>query len=205
MEQAYPLEPSADEMRTMGEAALGFIRRFIEELPTAPASDLDFSDLTASRSMPTDEGQAFAPLLSQVEAGARKGFNTAGPGYLAYIPGGGLFAAALADFLACGVNRYVNVWNAAPRFAQMEQDVVRWLCDRFAYPDEARGILTSGGSMANFSAVVTARHSLLGEDPVGGTLYVTEYPDVQASGMNPLGHFLRYGRTERRLPRGGQR
>jgi aromatic-L-amino-acid decarboxylase len=191
MEQAYPLEPSADEMRSMGQVALDFLGRFIEELPAAPASDLDFSDLGASRPMPSDDGQAFAELLKQVEAGARKGFNTAGPGYLAYIPGGGLFAAALADFLACGVNRYVNVWNAAPRFAQMEQDVVRWLCDQFEYPDEARGILTSGGSMANFSAVVTARHSLLGEDPVGGTLYVTDQAHASVAKAAVLAGFPR--------------
>src|SRR6266545_2735969 len=126
------------------------------------------------RLLPSDARHDFDPLLKTVEAGARKGFNTAGPGYLAYIPGGGLYAAALADFLACGVNRFVNVWHAAPRFAQIEQDVIAWLSELFAYPREARGILTSGGSMANFSAIVTARHALLGEDSVGGTLYVTE-------------------------------
>ncbi len=174
MGQAYPLEPSTAEMRAMGEAALGFLGRFIEALPTAPASDLDLADLDRPRLLPSDAGHDFDPLLKTVEAGARKGFNTAGPGYLAYIPGGGLYAAALADFLACGVNRFVNVWHAAPRFAQIEQDVIAWLSELFAYPREARGILTSGGSMANFSAIVTARHALLGEDSVGGTLYVTE-------------------------------
>jgi aromatic-L-amino-acid decarboxylase len=174
MEQSHPLEPSASEMRAMGEAALDFLARFVEGLPSAPASDLDLADLDGEHLLPSDAGHAFAPLLQAVEAGAQKGFNTAGPGYLAYIPGGGLYAAALADFLACGVNRYVNVWHAAPRFAQIEQDVIRWLADLFAYPDEARGILTSGGSMANFSAVVTARHVHLGEDPVGGSLYVTD-------------------------------
>jgi aromatic-L-amino-acid decarboxylase len=174
MDGRYPLEPSLEEMRAMGDAALAFLGRFIEALPTAPASDLDLTHLGGVRELPSDDGHAFPPLLEQVEAGARKGFNTAGPGYLAYIPGGGLFAAALADFLACGVNRYVGVWHAAPRFVQMEQDVIRWLCDLFDYPDEARGILTSGGSMANFSALVTARHVHLGEDPAGGALYVTD-------------------------------
>jgi len=174
MEDRYPLEPSVADMRAMGEAALEFLMEFIEGLPKAPASDLDVSDLQAARPGPSDDGHEFERILESVEAGASRGFNTAGPGYLAYIPGGGLFAAALADFLACGVNRYVTVWGAAPRFAQMEQDVIRWLADQFGYPREARGILTSGGSMANFSAIVTARHALLGEDVGGGTLYVTD-------------------------------
>jgi aromatic-L-amino-acid decarboxylase len=174
MKPAYPLEPSDDEMRSMGEAAMAFLREFIGELPSAPASDLDLAGLGDPRPVPTDDGHDFPSLLRTIDGGARKGFNTAGPGYLAYIPGGGLFAAALGDFLACGVNRYVNVWHAAPRFAQIEQDVVRWLCDLFDYPEQAIGILTSGGSMANFSAVVTARHALLGEDTINGALYVTD-------------------------------
>jgi aromatic-L-amino-acid/L-tryptophan decarboxylase len=189
MDELYPLEPSLEEMRAMGEAALMFLGGFIEALPAAPASDLDLRELDGTREVPSDDGHPFPSLLEAVEAGARKGFNTAGPGYLAYIPGGGLFAAALADFLACGVNRYVGVWHAAPRFVQMEQDVIRWLCDLFDYPDEARGILTSGGSMANFSAVVTGRHVHLGEDPARGTLYVTDQAHASVAKATILAGF----------------
>jgi aromatic-L-amino-acid decarboxylase len=58
--------------------------------------------------------------------------------------------------------------------AQIEANVVRWLCDLFGYPEGARGVLTSGGSMANLSAVVTARSDRLGEDFSLGTVYVSE-------------------------------
>jgi aromatic-L-amino-acid decarboxylase len=160
----------------MGERALGFLIRFVQDLPDAPASDLDRALEVAAgfrESMP-EEGRGFQELLTRVGVGASKGFNTTGPGYLAYIPGGGLYAAAIADFLACGLNRYVNVWNAAPAFAQIEATVVRWLCDLFGYPPEAGGILTTGGSMASFSAIVTARRSHLGEDFLRGTLYASD-------------------------------
>jgi len=56
----------------------------------------------------------------------------------------------------------------------MEADVIRWLCDMFGYPSNARGILTSGGSMSNLSAIVTARTTKLGEEFADGTIYVTE-------------------------------
>src|SRR5205814_2859091 len=78
------------------------------------------------------------------------------------------------DFLACSVNRFVNVWEAAPAFAQLETTVVRWLCDLFGYPAEARGILTSGGSISNFTAIVTARRARLPEQFLDGTLYVSD-------------------------------
>jgi aromatic-L-amino-acid decarboxylase len=56
---------------------------------------------------------------------------------------------------------------------QLEENVTSWLCSLFDMPDTAQGILTSGGSMANLSGVVTARHAKLGEDFLDGTYYVT--------------------------------
>jgi len=160
----------------MAGAATEFLVRFIEGLPDAPASDLEGA-VAVARSLreaaPEDAG-AFEPLLETVEAAAAKAFNTTGPGYLAYIPGGGLWAAILGEYLAYGVNRYVNVWNAAPVFAEMEATVIRWIAGEFDYPPEVRGILTTGGSMANFSAIVAARRSLLGDRLDGGTLYASD-------------------------------
>ncbi len=108
------------------------------------------------------------------DARSRSTFEYAGPGYLAYIPGGGLYTAALADFLAQGVNRYVGLWQPSPAVVQIEENVTRWLCDVFDYPEGSQGLLLSGGSMANLSAMVTARHAKLGEDFLDGTYYVSE-------------------------------
>jgi aromatic-L-amino-acid decarboxylase len=172
----YPLEPSPEEMRSIGEAALAFVVRFIEDLPAAPAIDYDGVEQVVAemRRAPADQGRPFPDVLDLVGRGAAKAFNPAGPGYLAFIPGGGLYAAAVADFLACAVNRFVNIWSPAPAFAQIEWTVVRWLCDLFGYPPGSGGVLTSGGSMANFSAIVTARRALLGEEFLDGTLYFSD-------------------------------
>ena len=101
-------------------------------------------------------------------------FNTAGPGYLAYIPGGGLFPSAVADLVATAVNRYVGVWVAAPALVQLEVNVLRWFCEIVGYPAGSGGILTSGGSLANFTAIVTARRERLGDDFSRGTLYASD-------------------------------
>jgi aromatic-L-amino-acid decarboxylase len=105
---------------------------------------------------------------------ALKATDNSGPGFLAYIPGGGLFASSLADLLSTTTDRFVNMGMTAPVAAQVEANVVRWLCDLFGFPERARGILTSGGSMANLSAVVTARTQRLGDDLSRGTAYVSE-------------------------------
>jgi aromatic-L-amino-acid/L-tryptophan decarboxylase len=189
----HPLEPSAQEMRAMGESALGFIVRFIETLPDQPASEMEGAlELARTLREPMPEGPSrFEDLLQVVEEGATKGFNTTGPGYVPYVPGGGLFAAALADFLATSVNRFVNVWNASPPFAQIEATVIRWFCDLFGYPAEAQGILTSGGSMSIFSGIVTARHARLGEDFTSGTMYFSQQTHASVAKAAALAGFPR--------------
>src|SRR5436309_3352862 len=156
----YPLEPSPAEMRRMVEAALARIVPHIESLPSQPAAATEGAvELARSLVEPMPEAGTPLPALLDLlfERAIPASFNTAGPGYLAYIPGGGLFHAAVADLIADAVNRYTGVFAAAPALSQLEADVVAWLAEIVGYPREARGFLTSGGSLANWSALVTAR------------------------------------------------
>ena len=160
----------------MGESALEYLIGFIDGLDDAPAEATEGAIELARelRAAPPERGGDFAPLFDEARRAIEKTFEYAGPGYLAYIPGGGLYTAALADFLAQGVNRYVGLWQPSPAVVQIEENVTRWLCDVFDYPATSQGLLLSGGSMANLSAMVTARHAKLGEDFLDGTYYVSE-------------------------------
>lgn len=159
----------------MGDEVLSFVTRFIDERYQAPSADYsELGPLLASLSAaPAADGTALAGLLETIERAAGKGFDTANPGFAAYIPGGGLYAAALADFVACCINRYTGIAEPAPALVAMEASVLRWLCDRFGLPPTSQGVLTPGGSMANLSAIVTARTARLGERFADGTLYVS--------------------------------
>jgi aromatic-L-amino-acid/L-tryptophan decarboxylase len=193
--ERYPLEPGPEEMRAMAESTGRFLERFIEDLPAAPAVDLEGAVERAreGRGPAPDRGRPFDDLLDQVWRSAEKAFNTAGPGYLAYIPGGGLYAAALAEFLAAGLNRYVGMWNASPGLAQIEWTALRWLGELFGYPDEMRGITTTGGSLSNFSAIVAARVDRLGEDFLDGTMYTTEQTHASVTKSARLAGFPERG------------
>jgi len=174
---SYPLELSTPEMRRLIAEAADRIVRHIETLPQQAAADVEGGrELAHSlvEAVPT-HGEEFTVLLDLLfERLVPKTFNTAGPGYLAYIPGGGLFHSALADFIAGSVNRYVGVWLPAPGLVQLEVNVIRWFCDLLGLPAGAGGILTTGGSLANFTAVVTARRDRLPEDFLRGTLYASD-------------------------------
>ena len=173
----YHLEPDSEEVRRLVEGALGRLLPHLESLPRQPAADVEgAAEVAASLAEPLPESPApYEELLDVLfERAAPKSFNTAGPGYLAYIPGGGLVHAAVADLLAGGLNRYVGVWQAAPALAELEANVVRWFADLVGYDGAARGFLTSGGSLANFSALVAARRERLPADFLRGTLYASD-------------------------------
>jgi aromatic-L-amino-acid decarboxylase len=173
---SYPLDPTPEQMREMGRAALDYLVEFTASQDEQTALDVEGA-IDAARSVraaPPQDGGNFDRLMDQVDLIAAKAYNTTGPGYLPFIPGGGLFTAALGDFLATGINRFVNLWGQGPVGAQIEYNVVRWLCDLFGYGPESRGILTTGGSVANLSALVASRKAKLPEDFLSGTLYASE-------------------------------
>ncbi|MGE0823546.1 MAG: aspartate aminotransferase family protein [Candidatus Binatia bacterium] len=171
------LELSPDDMRRLVAEAMEYIVAHIASLPQQSTSAVEKGEETVRLVVePLPEvGQSYGELLTLLfQKLIPVSFNTAGPGYLAYVPGGGLFHTAVADLITDAVNRFVALWIAAPGLAQLEATVIRWFCDVVGYPDSAQGILTTGGSLANFSAVVTARRERLPENFLTGTLYVSD-------------------------------
>jgi aromatic-L-amino-acid decarboxylase len=63
-----------------------------------------------------------------------------------------------ADYLAASMNP--NCWGGDHAAIHVENRVVKWLADLLGYPPEAEGILVSGGSMANFTALAAARRAM---------------------------------------------
>ena len=177
MDEDRTLELSPGEHRALIDAAARRIVEHVASLPEQPSADTEGgAELARSLAAPMPEaGRPAEELLDLLfRKVVPKSFNTAGPGYLAYIPGGGLPQSAVADLVADSVNRYVGVFAAAPGLAQLETNVIRWFADLVGFPPEARGILTSGGSLATFSALVAARRDRLPEDFLSGTLYASD-------------------------------
>ncbi len=164
-------------MRAMSDAAFELVAGFVEDLPNAPAVELTGADRLATelqRPPPEHAGDA-AALLKTFRQAAGQAVDTAGPGYLAFIPGGGLFTSALAEFPARAVNRYTGFAGFAPALVAMEEGVLGWLREQFGLPAGGAGLTTTGGSTATLAAVVAARTERLGDAFGDGTLYVTAH------------------------------
>ncbi len=87
------------------------------------------------------------------------GINAASGSHLGYFPGGGLFPSALGDYLASISNKYAGIFYAAPGAVRLENLLIRWMCKLMGFPDSATGNITSGGSISNLIAIVTAREA----------------------------------------------
>lgn len=104
------------------------------------------------------------------------GLNPASGGHLGYIPGGGIPASALGDYLAAISNRYAGNFFASPGAVRMENAMIRWTGRLVGYKEGFGGNLTSGGSIANLIAIVTARTAkgLKGKDLAQNVVYLTQ-------------------------------
>lgn len=173
----YPLEIAGQAMSGLIAQAAQRIAEFLDTLSEQPTSNLERAEQLAravAEPLPV-VGQSFDSLLEQLfERVFPVALNTTSPGYFAYIPGGGLPHAALADLISLTTNRYVGLWMGAPLVAQIEATVIRWLCDIVGYEAQAGGFLTSGGSLANWAALVVARHSRLPENFLSGVIYTSD-------------------------------
>jgi aromatic-L-amino-acid decarboxylase len=174
---ARPLDPGASRRRRLRTAAVASSERLLRRTDSLRAyieTEGKGAGLLAApigpRGLPLD--QVFALLEREV---VTPGANPAAPGHLAYIPGGGLYHAALGDFLAAVANKYAGVFFAGPGAVRMENMLVRWVADLVGLPAAAAGTILSGGSLATLAAVCAARdaHGLTGQATGQAVVYLT--------------------------------
>jgi glutamate/tyrosine decarboxylase-like PLP-dependent enzyme len=93
------------------------------------------------------------------------------PRFFGFVPGPNNFVSVLADALASGFNVFSGTWGSGAAAAQVEMVVIDWLRSLCGLPDTAGGLFTSGGSMANVTALAAARQAVLDNDLSGAVAY----------------------------------
>lgn len=101
------------------------------------------------------------------------------PGFLAYVPSCPTFPAILGDWLATGYNSFGGAWSVAAGPNAVELTVLDWFRTWLGMPAGSSGLLTSGGSAANVTAMVAARHAAVRDEP-GRLERLTLYTSAQA-------------------------
>lgn len=172
------LDPDADERHRLREKIINYTEAFLEGMPQQRSYvDTDDKGIGIMDSPICDEPISLDETLALLKAHVDTPGEIVGPaGNLGYIPLGGLYSSALADFMASISNRYASVFFSAPGATRVERMLLRWIADMIGYPQSAAGDFTSGGSIANLLAVVTARdaHDLKAANFSKTVVYLTE-------------------------------
>lgn len=148
------LEIGREERKTMAGEVTAYADSFIESLVQAKC----FTEKEAGNLSINNEKHSFADLLNTYQKEViETGIIAPSGKHFGYIPAGGIYSAALADFLAAVTNPYAGVHYANPGAATIENEVINWLKKIFNFPQSAVGTLTSGGSVSNLVAFTAAR------------------------------------------------
>lgn len=84
-------------------------------------------------------------------------FGNSHPRFFAFINATADPIGVVGDYLAAAMNS--NCWGGDHAAIHVEAQVISWLAEVLGLPGSSEGILTSGGSMANFTALAVARRA----------------------------------------------
>jgi aromatic-L-amino-acid decarboxylase len=96
------------------------------------------------------------------------------PRFFAFVPGPSNFVGVVVDLLASGFNVFAGTWLEASGPAEVELVTVDWLREVCGLPASAGGLMVSGGSHANLSALALARHVKVGGPDPRARVYVCD-------------------------------
>ncbi|MBZ5542676.1 MAG: aminotransferase class I/II-fold pyridoxal phosphate-dependent enzyme [Acidobacteriia bacterium] len=96
------------------------------------------------------------------------------PQFFAFIPSAPSFVGMLADALVAGTNVFAGTWLESSGPSQVEILVIDWFKEMLGLPAEAAGLLVSGGSVANLTALAVARHAVLGDETADAVVYFSD-------------------------------
>ena len=169
---------SEDEMRTYGykviDAIVNHFSTQEEKSPINLATRKEMDDLFLEQApesaTPSQEVLDF--VLNNV---LNKANILSHPKFYSFVPGPSNFISSMSDTLATGFNVFSGGWNASAAAAELEIVCINWMLNWFKFPlKRGGGIFTSGGSMANLTALVTARTQKCGEDFSKAVIYMSD-------------------------------
>ncbi len=175
--QARRLEIGAGQRAELLDQVVAYSQQYLDSIASEPAFGLA-DGRAIYESPPAEEGidlaEALALLRDNVDC---SGISTTSGRFMGYIPGGGLFPAALGDYLAAVTNRYAGHFFASPGAVRIENMLLQWMASAMGYPASTLGNLTSGGSAANLLAIVAARdtYAIAGPRLDRSVVYLTEH------------------------------
>jgi len=178
MENSHKLEMSKEEMKQYGYQIIDTIVDHFDtqnkKKPVAIASRQEMDDLFFENA-PEDPSDAKKVLDFVTKKVLPNSNIVSHPKSYSFVPGPSNYVSVMADTLATGFNIFSGGWAASPAAAELEIVTMNWLLKLFKFPTKkGGGLFTSGGSMANLTALVTARRQRCGDDFSNAIIYMSD-------------------------------
>jgi glutamate/tyrosine decarboxylase-like PLP-dependent enzyme len=125
-------------------AAVAGLARFEEPLPAAPADP--------------------AAVLRMLDEACSPATMVMGGGrFFGFVIGGALPVTVAASWLATAWDQNTGLWNSTPGVSTLEEVALRWMVELFGLPKGTGGAFVTGATVANFTALAAARHTVLAQ------------------------------------------
>ncbi len=175
--ETHTLTLSKSEMRDYGYKVVDAIVEHFDtqnsKNPVAIASREEM-DTMFLENMPEKGSDATEVLEFVIDKVLSESNIVSHPKSYSFVPGPSNYISAMADTLATGFNIFSGGWAASPAATELEIVTINWLLKLYKFPNKkGGGIFTSGGSMANLTALVTARRQKCGDDFSNAVIYMS--------------------------------
>ncbi len=173
-----PFQLTKEEMKSYGYQVVDAIVEHFDtqdqKLPVAKGTrkEMDSLFLEEAPEHPMEAQNVLDFVLKEV---VTKSTIVSHPKAFSFVPGPSNYISVMADTLATGFNIFSGGWAASPAAAALEIITMNWLLKIYNFPvKKGGGIFTSGGSMANLTAIVTARRIKCGNDFSKAVIYLSD-------------------------------
>src|SRR5713226_5997361 len=151
---------SSDVLNVAADKAQRYVREVVERRVNPSKAAVEaLSKL--HEPFPTFSSRPSDVIARLDQIGSAATVATTGGRYFGFVNGGMVPAALAANWLAAAWNQNAALRVMSPIAAELEEVVLRWVCEALGLPPECEGGLVTCATMANFTALVTARHALL--------------------------------------------
>jgi aromatic-L-amino-acid decarboxylase len=174
----FSLDVSAEELRELSSRVNELVLEYFSEVAQLPVFPETFGGDTLEQvgSTLSAEGEPLARLINDCRTIIKKSRHNGHPRFFGYVASPATPAGAFADLIASALNANVTSWRSGPAATEIERTVVRWLGSLIGYDENARGLLTSGGSMANMTALMIAQRAKAGSEASRSGLWKSDAP-----------------------------
>ena len=177
-EDQFAPDLTSDEFRRLGYRAIDMLAEYFDSIDERRVyPEANPTTISSAFDEPVPEtGQDPDDILDEWEDQvlAHAAFNTS-PRFFAFVMGSGSMLGTIAEALAAGTNMNVGGWHPAPSATEVERRTIEWLAEAVDFP-VGRGLLTSGGTMANVAALLAAFRAQAGEETAGTGLQAPDQP-----------------------------